>query len=356
MDYVMYLDESGNTGNPRLKEKGWNFREQPNYGLGAICIKRSNEEEIKNEILNLFVKYDEELGRTKELKSTTDYWFNNELFCELTELLERYNTIFYFDIISKRFNVVKYLVQYCLYPDSIINFDDSIREEKVNFATLISNNIEDESLQEFIELCQLETEYEGLRGKYIEFLTNLRNRATVDSIINRIDKGISIFKDKEVPLENLLPIEDYTNKGRLMRLLPNIDSFNNVFVSVATLRLSPRDNVILYHDIQEQFGKSYERWISETLKIGLTNVEKIEFLKSDESILIQAIDFLVGNLVSLYERTIINNSLTRNDRQLGKRVNKLLYNTNIVSTKYDQDKFFSSHGIKYGRTTMPLSD
>ncbi|WP_202710336.1 DUF3800 domain-containing protein [Sporosalibacterium faouarense] len=353
MDYVMYLDESGNTGNPRLKKNGWNFREQPNYGLGAICIKRSNEKEIKNKILNLFAKYDKELGQGKELKSTTDYWFNNELFCELIELLERHNTIFYFDIISKRFNIVKYLVHYCLYPDSIINFDHSIREEKVNFATLVSNNIEDESLQEFIELCQLETAYEGLRVKYIEFLTNLKNNVTEDSIVNRIEKGISIFKDNEVPLEKLLPIEDYTNKGRLMRLLPNIDSFNNVFVSVARLRLSPSDNVILYHDIQEQFGKSYERWISETFKMGLKNIKKIEFLKSDESILIQAIDFLVGNLVSLYQRTIINNSLTRNDRQLGKRVNRLIYNTNIVSTKYDQEKFFSSHGIKYGKTTIP---
>lgn len=356
MDYIMYLDESGNTGNPKLKEKGWNFREQPNYGLGAICIRKDKEEALINNVLDLFSKYDSELGRSKELKSTTEYWFNNELFCELTALLEKYDVIFYFDIISKKFNIVKYLVQYCLYPESIIDFDESIRQEKVNFATLASNNIEDEQLQEFIELCQLETEYEGLREKYIEFLLNLKKNVVNDSILERVEKGIEIFRDKEITLDKLLPIEDYTNKGRLMRLLPNIDSFNNVFTSVSALRLTPRDNVVLYHDIQEQFGKSYERWVSESLKFGLTNVEKIEFVKSDDSILIQVIDFLTGNLMSLYENTISSSSLKRRDRELGKKVNTLLYNTNIISTKYDQDKFFSSHGIKYSNTTMPLND
>ncbi|WP_026478219.1 DUF3800 domain-containing protein [Alkaliphilus transvaalensis] len=353
MEYKIFMDESGNTGNPKYTNKGWNFREQPNYAVGAICIRQDFENDLKKEILELLYSYDKELGTTKELKSTTDYWFNNELLIKLYNIFQKYKTIYYFDIIGKRFNIVKYLVHYCLFPECIIDFDSEKLDRKVQFATLAYNNIDDDLLGEFVELCKIDTEFELLRDHYIDFLVKLKNGVKEREIKERVDNAIMSYRNKAIPLSRLIPIEDYTNKSKLMRLLPNIDSFNNAVASISTLKLKSSDKVNIYHDVQEQFGNSYEKWIEQMNGLGISNIKGIQFVKSEESIFIQVVDFLVGNLLKLYERLVNNNTVKKEDRLFGRSVQELLYNTNVVSTKYIQEQFFSSLQMKYGNTPRP---
>ncbi len=48
MNYKMFIDESGNTGEPRIKNGKWNYGEQPYFGLGSIMIKEEVEKEFSN--------------------------------------------------------------------------------------------------------------------------------------------------------------------------------------------------------------------------------------------------------------------------------------------------------------------
>ena len=51
MNYEMYMDESMNTGNPCYKDGKWNFKDQPYFALGSMCI-----EEVKRDSLTEKIK------------------------------------------------------------------------------------------------------------------------------------------------------------------------------------------------------------------------------------------------------------------------------------------------------------
>lgn len=353
MKYKLFLDESGNTGNPKLKENGWNFREQPNYALGSICVKSDMSDKLSDDVLELFSRYDSGLGVQKELKSTTNYWFNNDLLLELMNLLNRFDVKFFFDITNKKFNIIKYITHYCIYPMFIMDFDQEISEERINVATSAYNNIDDDLLSEFIELSLKDTDEPNLREGYISFLSKLHLSTSDKLLMKRLSESIDYFRDTDNELKYMIPIEDYTNKGKLMRLLPNIDSFNNVITSTATLRLNPKDELFVLHDIQEQFGQSYENWIDKNQLLGVNNIKDIKFVESKEVVLIQVIDFITGNLLKLYNSVLNNSGIKKSDRIMGEILSTAIGNTNIVSNGYEQNKFFELFSKKYSRAPLP---
>ena len=57
MNYRIYIDESGNTGNVEINRNlNWNFGIQTRFVLGAVCVAENNLEVLKEEIERILNK------------------------------------------------------------------------------------------------------------------------------------------------------------------------------------------------------------------------------------------------------------------------------------------------------------
>lgn len=155
MNYNIYLDESGNTGNIELRDDlKWNYGNQPHFSLGALYIEEEKVKDIEQKIIEILHDYDPALGTERELKSRAKYVFKNELLKEITELLVSEKTGFYFDIANKKYKAIITIVEYCVYPffvsvENILN-----RSAKVDAANVLYKTLPDEDIKYYIDLCQ----------------------------------------------------------------------------------------------------------------------------------------------------------------------------------------------------------
>lgn len=358
MDYVMFIDESGNTGNPKLKENGWNWGEQPSFALGSLCIKQKDVEEVRIKITDVLNKYENGLGTARELKSTASYRFTQSLIGDLISVFDSYNAKYYIDITNKRFQVVKYIVEYCVYPLHLEKEFNDLRGRKRAAATILYNNLSDELLSRYIEIC--EKDYDDSLVKEIsEFIDSLVECVNDNEIIEccmQVKNIVVNYSKYNIEIKNLVPIRDITNRNREMSLLPHLDAYLNIIGSTSILRLSSTDKLYIYHDEQKQFSNALIKW-TDTMKgyDEISNLRKVQFINSKKDVLIQSIDFLTGHSVKIFNKTTKAKYFTGRDKMLTKTMSSVLLNCNILSTRYEQDNFFDVLKLKSGRTQMPWS-
>lgn len=157
MNYHIYIDESGNTGNIEINEDlNWNFGIQTHFALGAIWVKENKIKDLEKEIQKSLHKYDPQLGDKKELKSKAKYKFKKELYENLMDILISNNSGVYFDIANKKYKVIMNMVEYCIYPYYLYESMDEIlelRQEKINTTTDLYNRMKEEDIKKFIDIC-----------------------------------------------------------------------------------------------------------------------------------------------------------------------------------------------------------
>ena len=129
-----------------------------------------------------------------------------------------------------------------------------------------------------------------------------------------------------------------------MSFLPNLDAYNNVIASISRLSLSKNDSIYIYHDVQKQFSNSITKW-TDRIKTDTKNIDNIKFIESKDEILIQFIDYITGNFRICFNN-IMNGPTKKRDREFTKLLKDILLQSNIVSTKNDQEKFFNAIGTK----------
>lgn len=358
MNYNIFIDESGNTGNIEIKDDlTWNFQSQTHFALGAIYFKEEKQKELEEEILKCLQSHDVLLGTEKELKSKAKYLFKNELLEELLFILHSNDVGIYFDISDKKYKVIMNIVEYCIYPYYLFDLK-ATREKKINIATFLYNNMAMEDIKYFIDLCQKEiSENDGIR-EIVEILLKIRELLIsckqkeyqcVDSVIDYIKN----HKKYGLTLENILPIKDYNNKGTKESFLPNVDAFNSLLGHICNLRLSYGDNVFVYHDDQKQFSNVLSKWADELKKYG-TGIQQLNFHDSKKDVVIQVVDFFTGNILRLYKEIISTSYMNRKNRELVKKIKPLLENCNIVASNYEQMRFFEQCNIKYRKAPLPF--
>lgn len=357
MNYAIFLDESGNTGNPRLKNNKWNWGSQPYFALGSLCIKEEERVEIGNAILTITNSYYNGLGSEIELKSTSKYRFKNEMLVKIVDLLSKKDTKFYIDITNKRFQIIKYIVEYCIFPYYMLDKVSSVRDKKVNAATYLYNNLTDEMINKFITLATTDLDDDHIISMILKYLDELKSNLKdkeINSQINNVEVIIANFKLYGLSVSNLLPLRDMTNKGSEMCFLPNLDAFLNIIASTATLRISKNDKLSIYHDKQKQFDQSIIKWTEKMRNMfNIKNLNKIEFVESKGDILVQTIDFITGQILKKFTISMNTSYQSKKEKELVKVFKSIAENCNIVSTKYEQDKFFGDYNIRYGKTVMP---
>lgn len=359
MNYNIYLDESGNTGNIELKENlQWNYGNQPYFALGSFYIEENISNNIKEGILEILSKYDPKLGIENELKSKANYTFKNGLIRDITQLLCDNNAGFYFDIANKKYKVIMNIVEYCVYPYFVNEKYISDRNRKVEAANFLYNNLKAEEIKMYIDLCQDICEEEEKITRLMLFLEILKDYYILSSYkFNPIEVVITTVKnhkEKGIKTEHLFPIKDFNNKGVKESFLPNVDAYNNIILSIGNLRIKKQDIINIYHDEQKQFSDVLKFWTDKLKNLDL-NINNLNFCISKEDVLVQVADFYTGNLVRLYRKIIEYKTLDRNDREFINIIKPLLCSCNIVAPMYEQKEFFKQIGIKMKNTPIPFN-
>ncbi len=359
MNYNVYIDESGNTGNIELNEDlTWNFQGQSHFALGAIYIDKEKCKDLELSVSKILQKYNPKLGNEHELKSKANYKFKNDLLKDLTELLLANKVQFYFDVADKKFKSIMNMVEYCVHPNYLYDFASFIRsrDERIDSANFLYKTLPDEHIKTFIDICQEPLE-EDTENRFIDFLNILR----VHYISQKYDSGIiedvigAVMNRKNqynLSLEELLPVKDFNNKGTGESFLPNVDAFNNLLLQIGR-EVSYGDKLYIYHDKQTQFSKVLSKW-SDVLKERSIIIEHLDFYNSKEQLLIQVADFYTGTFLRLYKEIISSTSLNRNNRELMKILKPVFINCNIVASRYEQLCFFERCGLEYTATPLPF--
>lgn len=358
MNYNIYIDESGNTGNIELRDNlEWNYSNQTHFALGAFYMEDIIAEDIEYKIVQILHKYDSELGTEKELKSKAKYKFKNELIDEITKLLLDNKVDFYFDIANKKYKVIMNLVEYCVYPYFVDEKNIWDRGKKVNAANFLYKTLPLEIIKRYIDLCQGTYDEEESVQQLIDFLNILDGHyANNNQKVNPIDSVLQVVKDYKkygLNVDNLFPVKDHNNKGIKESFLPNVDAYNNIIASIGNLRLKRYNTINIYHDEQKQFSQVLMEW-TRYLKQNNININKLDFAISKENILIQIADYYTGSIIRLYRKIVEYEILNKSDRELIKIIKPLLGKCNIVAPNNEVEEFFNKCGIKYGRTPIPF--
>ena len=356
MNYNVYIDESGNTGNIELRENlEWDYDVQTHFALGAIYVNENVSQKIEEEIKQILYKFDPKLGIENELKSKAKYRFRNELLKEITDIMINNQVDFYFDIANKKYKVMMNLVEYCVYP-YYINNNIFSRDKKVNAANYLYKTLPNEIIKQYIDLCQKEHNDDSVK-ELIDFLLKLEKHYLCNkqksNPINSVLDFVKEYKLKKLTVSNLFPIKDFNNKGSEESFLPNVDAYNNIIASICKLRLKRDDRLNIIHDEQKQFSLVIKKWTDYLIENNL-NINQIKFVDSKENILLQIVDYYTGNIIRLYRKIVQYEVLNRDDRELIKILSPLLRKCNIVAPNNETEEFFNKCNIRQTRTPIPF--
>ncbi|MDG5854383.1 DUF3800 domain-containing protein [Clostridium beijerinckii] len=309
----IYIDESGNTGaiKEKNKKKEFNFIEQPYFTLGGILIDESREDEIKKELKVLYNSNNIE----DELKYK-NHKNKKGLLEKIIKILEKYNCKMFFDVTNKRYKIINYIVDYCVIPYYEANSKDMI-VAKLCTTNLVSDilyeELEDKVLYNFIEIGNNPNSSISKLIKFCELLKSSIKSKLIKKQIHETIDTIRRHNSLGLSKKNLFPLIDVTNIGeRPFAFLPNIDALNNLIVQLT--ESSSREPMEIIHDNQEEFSKSLTKWMkitSETKKIN----GNIRFENSKNDVLIQTIDYITGYIndyfknVSQYDNNEIVKSI-----------------------------------------------
>lgn len=358
MNYNIYLDESGNTGNIEIKDNlEWNYGNQPYFALGAFYIEAEKATQIEQDIIRILHEFNPELGTEKELKSKAKYAFKNELLKKVTDYLIAQKTDFYFDVANKKYKVIMNIVEYCVYPHYVAIENMLERNAKVDAANYLYKTLPEDIIKFYIDLCQDTKDEKEKIEQLMDFLKNLEtlckcNRQITDSIRCVLD-FVRNYKIHGLKEEHLFPVKDFNNKGTKESFLPNVDAYNNIIGSIGKLRINRCDTINIYHDEQKQFSEVLTAW-TEELKARGIQINKLEFHVSKDSILVQIADFYTGNIARIFKKIADYSFLEREDRELLKILKPLLDKCNIVAPNNEQDEFFNKCGLHKYKSPIPF--
>lgn len=336
-DYIVkyYIDESGNTGTQNYSDN-WNFESQPYFVYCALEIDDKNVVMIENELNNLL----NSKQIVKELKSAKKghMKLKDTLIKELIDILEKYKYEFYIEVVNKKFQISNYIIDYCVLPYYDIPAQQSLTElkqVKLTLANLLYREISDCMLSDFLSLIN-KKEYDA--NDLLTYLNSLKNSVQCNLLCKHIEEtidSVSNYKERGLKLENIYPLID-TYKGGYTKcsVSPNIDSMNNLIS-----RFMERDNDIkIVHDVQKELEPALRKWVEERNSLEDTKDISIEFIKSEESRIIQCVDYFAGNIRVAIQQKIQGLS-NYNDI-----IDNIIENRcNFVSTVEEQMKLFPNN-------------
>lgn len=360
MNYHIYMDESGNTGEPRYKtdKHTWNWGEQAYFALGGIGIPEEAENSMRTGLWGILQSFDPALGTDKEWKSKANSLFNRELMEKVIHLLVQNKGMVYVDIASKKFKIINYFVDYCVFPYYLTqNPTADKRRERIEISNEIYNIWNDQLFAKFVDLCHKGLETDDDLDAFLTFLGDAEKYLVKKNLVQDLHTVIESVKHCEshgLTRKNLMPIMDYDNRGNPLCFSPNVDAYLNIAATMASRQPRSMSSIHIFHDEQKQFTPALEQWTHNLKEQNGFTLDAFISLPSND-LLIQLADFIAGKLIRVYRDIVSGKAHKRDTRELMKVIKPIVMgNCNVVSTQYEQRCFFSAFGLETVPTRIPI--
>lgn len=233
MEYLIFMDESGNTGDIKFNQdiQRWNFAEQPHFALGAVYFENEDgrKNEIENDILAILQKYNPKLGTEVELKAKLTNHYSTDLLKDLVAYFQKENIKIFVDITNKKYKVMNYIVDYCVYPYYVYTDRVSFREKCKAASKYLYHNLSDELMVEWYNICYAN---EHIRNKMMDFSKKIETIIRQNKLFSDVDFTQIRDKIQKLNETNLVPLKSHTNKGKNICFLPNEDAFLNIIGTI----------------------------------------------------------------------------------------------------------------------------
>lgn len=359
MKYHVYMDESGNTGEPRYKadKQVWNWGEQAYFALGGVGIPEEIEDSMRTDLLEILQSFDPALGVGKEWKSKANSLFNPELMEKVLHLLFQNQGMVYVDITNKKFKIAHYFVDYCVFP-YYLEMAPALdkRQERIEIVGKIYNSWDDQLFARFVDLCHKGLKTEDNLDVFLTFLGDAEQYLVKKNIVRDLSAVIDRVKHSEaygLTWKNLMPVMDYDNRGNPLCFSPNVDAYLHIAATMANRQTKNMSSIHIFHDEQKQFIPALEQWTQNLREQNGLTLDAFTPLPSDD-LLIQLSDFIAGKLIRVYRDIVSNSAPKRDTRELMKVIKPIIAgNCNVVSTRYEQQRFYSAFGLKVHPTRIP---
>ena len=360
MNYNIYFDESGNTGEPRFKNGKWNWGNQPYFTLGSLCIKSSDANAIAKEIIRLLHTFNPQLGDHIEWKSKANNVFNSELLRGVVNIIRKYDGKVYVDITNKKYKICHYLVDYCIYPSYLGYTPENAlhRNRRIRIANAVYSDLDESWVKSFESICHNADE-DTKYNEFTQFLPELEQALTQKKIVKdlqEVKNYVNNYSNHQMKIKNLFPLIDCDNKGNQTCFLPNLDGYNHILATILNKRIPFGSHITIFHDEQLQFEKALKKWTEDIHQQTMQSVD-VQFVQSCQKvyILIQLVDFLTGRIARLYKDIIETGQPKKRDREIFDAAKPLIArNVNVVAPKAEQELFFQQFGLETVLTEIPI--
>ena len=314
-----YLDESGNSGDLATKKSGSKFGGQPIFSLACVGL---NDLAHANEFIKLLKTiYGLE---SDELKSEDLYFKQPEVILDVAKYIFENRIPIIVEVVDKRYCVSTAIVGHQIIPpyDSPPDDDGLIQAVRNEISDFLSFNMSPACYAAFYKSC-MEPSEENL----LESMEALKcflesddgafeySKFAVDNINETIDTYLMFKRQfgEGDSVKKFIPLPDDSNNGDSIALLPHIHCQFNILARLNKYHLKDLADVVMHHDVQDQFGQSIRSCIR-TLKNAkfpggvpevltadfiLKDEPAFRFVKSEESLGVQFADLLAG-FVSRY--------------------------------------------------------
>lgn len=360
MNYNIYFDESGNTGEPRFRNGKWNWGDQPYFTLGSLCVKASDANAIAKEIIKLLHTFNPQLGDHIEWKSKANNIFNSKLLKSVVDIICRYDGKVYVDITNKKFKICHYLVDYCIFPYYLDYTPEKelYRKRRIRVANAVYSDMDESWVKSFEAICHNADENAKYR-EFTLFLPELEQALTQKKIVKdlqEVKNFVNNYSRHQMKIGNLFPPIDCDNKGNQTCFLPNLDAYNNIVSTVLNRRIPIGSHITIFHDEQLQFEKLLRKWTEYIQKQSVQSID-IQFVSSCQKmfVLIQLVDFLAGRIARLYRDISETGQPKKRDKDILNVAKPLIArNVNVVAPKTEQKLFFQLFGLETVLTEIPI--
>jgi len=322
VNYVYYLDESGNTGDLVRMGDRLDFGGQPIFAL--VCIGLQDEADLEREVQRLRTVHNIQGAEVKSTNLRNKPGFVSDLATYL-----RQNQIpLFIEVVEKRYFVCIHLVQSLILPPvGSVDFDAEAIWLKNAFAEHLRITIPDGVLKDFADACD-NPSLTSVRTAFDSLAAFLRQRPSGDqaawAMLRSVEQERSDLEERaltdEQPWKPILPSPDSGKKGKQFWMLPNLSSFTNIYARINHFSAQQVDGITIVHDEQLQFDeiiefnkKTMERIFHDkplpliSANYSLKQSASLVFRSSHSSIGIQVADVLAGFVMCYVQEALSKN-------------------------------------------------
>lgn len=263
---IIYIDESGHTGDLLKSGERFDFSGQPYFVLGAVGP--ISEEHAADLLNNIVVKHRLRMGEVK----SGHLGKRPGVARDLLKALQVAGVPVFVEAVDKVFYVVMQIVNSQVMPSATTSFGTASEWYVRNaFADFLYEYLPDDLLAGFIDACVADTEAATRHSMrcLLGWAETLRDDELVGMDVEVVDTATALADSLSTSLEEFdvlvgrnpdryrtfLPIPDRGKRDLLYWILPNYSCLTNLYARINQYRYRSVGGIRLVHDEQAQYDQ-----------------------------------------------------------------------------------------------------